>query len=173
MRIIILGNAGSGKSTLARQLLTRQPAARLSLDEVAFQGGAQRRPLADSIADVRAFISHNAHWVIEGCYADIIEPVLPACDQLLFLNPGVDACIAHCRARPWEPEKFSSKAEQDANLNNLIDWVSAYETRLDEYGLARHRALYDAFDGQKREFNQPGEYHELNPLMHRPTGAGL
>ena len=22
---------------------------------------------------------------------------------LLFLNPGMETCVAHCRARPWEP----------------------------------------------------------------------
>jgi len=87
------------------------------------------------------FISVNQRWIIEGCYSDIIEPILAECEELIFLNPGVDVCIAHCRARPWEPEKFGSKEEQDENLDNLIEWVSAYEIRSDEYGLHRHRAL--------------------------------
>lgn len=158
MRTILLGNAGAGKSTLARRLIAQQPAARLSLDEVAFAGGTARRPLADSIADVRRFIATNEHWIIEGCYADIIEPILPECEELVFLNPGVETCIAHCRARPWEPEKFDSGQEQDENLENLLAWVRAYETRDDEYGLRRHRALFDAFTGRKRELTDPGLY---------------
>lgn len=161
MKTILLGNAGAGKSTLSRKLIAKEPAARLSLDEVAFQDGAQRRPLADSIADVRLFIAANESWIIEGCYADIIEHVLGECDELIFLNPGVDVCIAHCRARPWEPEKFSSKEEQDQNLENLIEWVAAYDTRSDEYGLRRHRALFDTFKGKKRELNHPGEYEPV------------
>lgn len=115
MRVILLGNAGAGKSTLSKRLNAKQPATCLSLDEVAFHDDAQRRPLQDSIADVRLFIADHDSWIIEGCYADIIEPVLDECDELIFLNPGVDVCIAHCRVRPWEPEKFSSKEEQDEN----------------------------------------------------------
>jgi adenylate kinase family enzyme len=158
MKVILLGNAGAGKSTLATQLMREQPAARLSLDEVAFAGGTDRRPVADSIADVRRFIADNDSWIIEGCYADIVAGVLGYCDELIFLNPGVDTCVAHCRARPWEPEKFGSSQEQNENLENLIEWVRQYETRTDEYGLARHRALYASFQGKKRELTDPDQY---------------
>lgn len=61
-------------------------------------------------------------------------------------------------ARPWEPEKFITAEEQNENLQNLIEWVSAYESRDDEYGLKRHRALFESFTGKKREFNDPSEY---------------
>ena len=66
MKTILLGNAGSGKSTLSRRLIARHPAARLSLDEVAFQGGTERRPLQDSIHDVQQWIANNDSWVIAG-----------------------------------------------------------------------------------------------------------
>jgi dihydrofolate reductase/adenylate kinase family enzyme len=158
MKVIILGNAGAGKSTLARTLIARQPAARLSLDEVAFLGGAERRPLQDSVEAVKRWISEQDSWIIEGCYADILEPVLACADELIFLNPGIEACLAHCRSRPWEPEKFSSRQEQDANLDNLLQWVGSYETRADEYGLSRHRALYESFAGKKRELCHPEAY---------------
>jgi adenylate kinase family enzyme len=151
MKAILLGNAGAGKSTLSRLMMAKEPAARLSLDEVAFRGGTNRRPLQDSIEDTRYWISAHPSWIIEGCYADIIEPVLVYCDELIFLNPGVVACVAHCRSRPWEPEKFRSSQEQDENLDNLIQWVRSYETHADEYGLSRHRALYDSFHGRKSE----------------------
>lgn len=161
MKIVLLGNAGSGKSTLSRKLIARQPAARLSLDEVAFQDGSERRCLQESIADVKRFIVEHESWIIEGCYADIIEPILADCEELIFLNPGVNVCIANCRARPWEPEKFSSQAEQDENLSNLIEWVAAYESRSDEYGLRRHRELYDSFTKKKREFNHLHDYESV------------
>lgn len=161
MRTILLGNAGAGKSTLSNRLIAKQPAARLSLDEVAFHDGAQRRPLQDSIADVRLFIADHKNWIIEGCYADIIEPILGECHELIFLNPGVDVCVANCRARPWEPKKFRSKEEQDENLENLMEWVTAYDSRSDEYGLRRHGALYEAFKGKKRELNHMSEYEAV------------
>ncbi|MCA8942597.1 MAG: shikimate kinase [Planctomycetes bacterium] len=161
MKIVVLGNAGSGKSTLSRRLAERGSAERLSLDDVAFDGGIERRALRDSVDDVERFLASHASWVIEGCYADIVEAILGDCDELIFLNPGVDACVAHCRARPWEPDKFGSRAEQDAHLENLIEWVRAYEEREDEYGLRRHRALFDAFVGPKHEFVDPREYEAL------------
>lgn len=161
MKVILLGNAGAGKSTLSRKLIAKHPAARLSLDEVAFQGGTERRPLQDSIEDVKSWIAGNESWIIEGCYADIIESVLERCDELIFLNPGVDVCIAHCRSRLWEPDKFASRQEQDENLENLLQWVSSYERRTDEYGLSRHRELYEAFHGKKCEFNDPSEYESV------------
>lgn len=162
MKVILLGNAGSGKSTLARKLIKQEPAARLSLDEVAFvSGSTERRPLRASIADVQAFIGENRNWIIEGCYSDIIEPVLSQCEVLYFLNPGVETCVSHCRSRPWEPEKFESREAQDENLQNLIEWVRSYETRSDEYGLNRHRTLFKSFSGKKREFNDPKEYESV------------
>lgn len=152
-RLVIFGNSGSGKSTLARQLAQERGLAHLDLDTLAWQPGMppRQRPLAESERELRAFTSLHPSWVVEGCYSDLLELALPGCKELVFLNPGVDACIAHCRARPWEPHKYASKAEQDANLELLLDWVRAYETRDDEFSLRSHRRLYDNFSGLKRE----------------------
>lgn len=61
-------------------------------------------------------------------------------------------CVEHCRQRSWEAEKFTSAAEQQAMLEDLIQWVREYETRDDEYGLQRHRQIFDTFSGNKREY---------------------
>lgn len=161
MKIIILGNAGAGKSTLSRNLIARHAAAHLSLDDVAFDDGAKRRPIEDSLAEAKRWMAEHESWIIEGCYADLIEPLLPYCDELIFLNPGVEACIAHCRSRPWEPDKFASPDEQNAHMEKLLEWVGSYATRTDEYGLVRHRKLFDAFAGEKREYHDPSEYGSL------------
>ncbi|WP_457787542.1 hypothetical protein [Pseudomonas sp. PL-6] len=158
MRILLLGNAGAGKSTLARRLIAGGNVARLALDEIAWDGGTQRKPLDESRALLLAFIRTHRHWVIEGCYGDLVETALPYCDELIFLNPGVDTCIDHCRRRPWEAEKFASAAEQQAMLDKLIQWIGDYPTRQDEYGLARHRALFEGFTGRKRECQSPYDY---------------
>lgn len=151
MRVVIIGNAGSGKTTLARRLCAQSGAAHLSLDALAFDEGAARKPLDESAALLRRFIEAHERWVIEGCYADLASLALPSCSELIFLNPGVEACIANCRARNWEPDKFESAEAQNATLESLIEWVAQYEARDDEYGLQRHRALFDAFEGPKRE----------------------
>ena len=43
-------------------------------------------------------------------------------------------------------------------LPTLLDWVGQYETRSDEDGLARHRAVFDAFTATKREYRSADEY---------------
>lgn len=158
MKVLVLGNAGAGKSTLCTRLAVRYSVPSLSLDDVAFQEGAVRRPLRDSVEEVERWMADKPGWVIEGCYADILEPILAHCDELIFLNPGVEVCVAHCRSRPWEPEKFGSRQEQDSHLEHLVQWVQSYETRTDEYGLFQHRRIFSSFQGKKSELHDPGEY---------------
>lgn len=155
-RIVIIGNSGSGKSTLAQALASRHGLAHLDLDTVAWRPAIppSRRALAESAAAIDAFRAEHTGWVMEGCYADLAELALPRATQLLFLNPGVEACIAHCRLRPWEPHKYSSPAAQDRNLAMLLEWVRGYTTRDDEFSLRRHRALFDGFSGAKREYSE-------------------
>jgi hypothetical protein len=82
---------------------------------------------------------------------------LVRCTRLVFLNPGVDACVANARLRPWEPHKYASKAEQDASLDFLIGWIGEYATRGDEFSLAAHRAVFDEFTGEKIELTSREE----------------
>jgi adenylate kinase family enzyme len=152
-RFVIFGNSGAGKSTLARQLVRERSLAHLDLDTLAWQPHPPptRRPLAESLADIDRFTAENEGWVAEGAYASLIEPLLPRCTELIFMNPGVETCVRNCRARPWEPHKYTSREEQERNLAMLVDWVRAYETRNDEFSLQSHRRLYNSFAGKKRE----------------------
>jgi len=83
--------------------------------------------------------------------------VLPYASEVRFLNPGLEVCLANCRARPWEPEKYPSKEAQDENLEFLLGWVRHYQSRRDEYSLARHRELFEGFRGPKDELLSPPE----------------
>ena len=154
-RILIFGNSGAGKSTLAKSLAGENALAHLDLDVLAWEKAAQpaRRALAPSRTDLEAFTFAHEGWVIEGAYADLLSLLLDDCSELVFLNPGVDACIENCRSRVWEPHKYPDKAAKDRNLAMLIDWVREYETREDEYSLSSHRWLFDRFNGVKREFS--------------------
>jgi len=165
LRTLIVGNSGSGKTTLARRLAGAGGAAVLSLDELAWAEGVTRRPAADAVADVRRFIDRHDAWVIEGCYGDVVDAAASDADELRWLDPGVEVCLAHCRARPWEPDKFDSPEAQQDHFEALLDWVRTYPTRDDEFGLARHRAIFDGFPGPKRRYRAVAEYDD------RPTVA--
>src|SRR5579871_2034598 len=121
-RYVLLGNSGAGKSTLAMGLARSRGLAHLDMDTLAWEPRTppQRRPIADSAREITSFMEAVDRWVIEGCYADLLELPVGRCAHLLFLNPGVEACIANARARPWEPHKYPTKEAQDANLEMLI-----------------------------------------------------
>ena len=70
---------------------------------------------------------------------------------LLVLDPGVEACLANCRSRPWEPHKYESKELQDRHLEFLLSWVREYYTRDGDLSLAAHQALFDEYRGPKHQ----------------------
>ena len=153
MRLLIFGNAGSGKSTLARAQSARHALPHLDLDTIVWEPGqvaVARAPEAVR-ADLEAFIAANANWVIEGCYGELVEWAAPASTRLVFLNPGLDACLAHNRRRPWEPHKYASPDAQHAMLEHLQAWVAGYYVRDDAWSLAEHRRVFDAHPGDKLE----------------------
>lgn len=149
-RIVIVGNSGAGKSTLADHLAREHGLERLDLDTIAWDPGPQRRALAASQAELDAFCADHDAWVIEGCYADLAAHLLPRCTELIFLDPGLERCLAHNAGRPWEPHKYPSKEAQDANLAMLQEWVRSYYERGDVCSHAAHAALYASFTGAKR-----------------------
>ena len=153
MRIAIIGNSGSGKSTLASWLTHRTGAALLDLDTVAWLPGAIAvpRPAAEAENEVRAFCAARTAWVVEGCYANLVQASLQFTPRLLFLNPGEQQCLENCRARPWEAHKYASKEEQDRRLDFLLSWVSQYYTRNGEMSLSAHTACFNTYPGEREE----------------------
>lgn len=150
-KIIILGNSGSGKSTFAKQLVDKYGLAHFDLDTVAWKPKMppEREELAVSLNKMMDFIDKEEQWVIEGCYSDLLEKILDFANELIFLDLSVAKCIANAQMRPWEPHKYESKQAQDANLKMLIDWISDYEIRDDEFSLKSHSRLYEGFKGKK------------------------
>ncbi len=125
---------GSGKSTLARRLAAE----------------------ARILADLEVFCSASDRWIIEGCYADVVRASLRWEPELLFMNSCVEVCLRHCRERPWEPHKYRSRQEQDANLAFLLEWVSEYYRRDGSMSLRAHREVFDGYAGKKREIVDEG-----------------
>ena len=162
MRFAILGNAGSGKSTLAHWLAQAANLAVLDLDSVAWEPDQPAVPRSSALAeaDVSAFCTSHPRWVLEGCYGNLIEAAFDFEPLLIFLNPGQEICSAHCLNRPWEPHKYPTRQEQDANLPFLLSWVAEYYTRDGPMSLAEHQAVFDKYEGRKVELRRG---LQLNP----------
>lgn len=153
MRVLVFGNSGSGKSTLAARLAKTHGLAHLDLDSIVWEPGmiAVPRPPEAVSASLRDFIAGHERWVIEGCYGELVEAAAGVCTELVFLNPGKEACLANNLRRPWEPHKYASPQAQDEMLANLQAWVSGYYQREDAWSYHAHRRIFDAFGGRKTE----------------------
>jgi len=161
--IVIFGNSGAGKSTLAKKLANQRALSHLDLDTIAWLPSTppERMPLKGSQKEIEQFLSKNEQWVIEGCYSDLLELVVPYASELIFLNLPIQTCIDNAKKRPWEPHKYESKAAQDSNLTMLIEWIRQYETRTDTFSLTAHQHVFDRFDGKKSLYTANILFEEL------------
>ncbi len=158
MRILIIGNSGSGKSYRARNLRQAHGIEHLDLDSIVWVPGeiAIERPRSDVESDLAGFIDAHDRWVVEGCYGELARLALPAATELVFMNPGLEVCIANNHRRPFEAHKYASPEAQQSMLANLLEWVAGYYTRDDAWSYAEHRRLFDDYQGPKREVTQLG-----------------
>ena len=149
---VIFGNSGSGKSTLAKRLAEDKNLAHLDLDTIAWLpvNPPKRQSLESSKKLIEAFIDTHDNWVIEGCYADLLELTLDKASEVIYLNLPMELCVENAKNRPWEPHKYPSKEAQDANLSMLIDWIEQYELRQDTFSKQAHQSLYQCFNGHKQ-----------------------
>jgi adenylate kinase family enzyme len=153
-KILIFGNSGSGKSTLSKQLSAVDNLSHLDLDTLAWLPTTppQRKPVAESEREIKAFMSTHEGWVIEGCYSDLLEMAAPYSTEIIYLNLSIEQCIQNARDRAWEPHKYESKEAQDKNLGMLIDWIGQYDQRQDCFSRAAHERLYESYSGKKTRY---------------------
>jgi len=147
--IVILGNSGAGKSTLAHWLArelgaARQPLPHLDLDTVAWLPHqiAAARPPTEAEAMLRDWMARHPRGVLEGCYGALARVAIAAGAALIWLDPGVEQCLAHCRARPFEAHKYPDPQTQQAHLERLLDWVRDYPHRAGDLGRADHAECF-------------------------------
>lgn len=156
MKIVVFGNSGSGKSTYAKAVANQHGLAHLDLDSIVWEPGkvAVQRDARAVQASLMSFVESEPAWVIEGCYGELVEAAASHCTQLVFLNPGEQACLANNLRRPWEPHKYASLEEQNSMLAVLQAWVAAYYTRDDAWSYSAHRRIFDAHPGSKVELRR-------------------
>ena len=155
-KTLIFGNSGSGKSTLAISMAKEHQLAHLDLDTLAWQATdpPKRKPLSESKQAMALFCAENEGWVIEGCYAGLLCLVAEQAEQAIFMNLPVSLCQENAKNRPWEIHKYSSQAEQDANLPMLLRWIAAYTERTDEFSYQAHASLFESLKGSKRQITK-------------------
>jgi adenylate kinase family enzyme len=160
MKVLVFGNSGSGKSTYARALAGQGNLAHLDLDSIVWEPGkiALQRSTESVTADLQSFIDSHGGWVIDGCYGELVQAASVDCTLLVFLNPGVEACLANNARRPWEPHKYASREEQETMLSKLQAWVAGYYQRDDAWSYRTHRAIFDGFTGPKVEHHEVAAY---------------
>ena len=160
-KIIIFGNSGSGKTTLAKQLSSSHLLPHFDLDVIAWQPTTPplRMPIAESEKKLDNFFEKNTAWIIEGCYADLLELAIPHANQIIFLNLPIETCVENARKRPWEPHKYQTPEAQDANLAMLVDWIKQYDQRTDTFSKAAHEALFDGYSGKKIMYTSNNHKH--------------
>jgi adenylate kinase family enzyme len=163
MKVLVFGNSGSRKSTYAQALAARERLPHLDLDSIVWKPGqiaVQRSP--ESVeASLRSFVDSHSAWVIEGCYGELVRAVSENCTLLVFLNPGLDACLANNLRRPWESHKYVSLEVQNGMLTQLQEWVSGYYQREDAWSYRAHREIFDSFAGPKVEHREAAAYAEI------------
>jgi len=167
-KVLVFGNSGSGKSTLAAEISRSRAAAHLDLDTLAWcaDNPTQRAPIEALRTKLVAFIDTNHEWVIEGCYTDLLELVVTDATEMIYMNLSVEACIENARRRPWEPHKYASRADQDANLDMLVEWIAQYPVRSDTFSQSAHLKLYENFSGAKSMIRCNGAWSDkLKPAV--------
>lgn len=99
-------------------------------------------------------LAGHDRWGIEGSCGELVEAASAHCTEMVFLAPGLEACLEHHRRRPWEPHKYASREARDAELENLQAWAAGYCERRDPWSYHAHRRIFDSFSGPESE--RPG-----------------
>lgn len=148
MRTVVFGNVGAGKSMLARALARHRQVPVLELEQLV------RAPRPDPVwvrTALEAFCAAPGGWVVEGTAGHLIQATLAWQPELVFLNPGPVVCLRNCRERAVR-ERGGSPRRLDEQLQRVADY---YRRDADEHSLRTHRAIFENYQGPKREFVHP------------------
>jgi adenylate kinase family enzyme len=159
MKFLIVGNIGSGKSTLARALAERGGLPLLELDHLLEGGGAPRPDPAAVRARLEGFCNAGPDWVVAGAAGHLVQATLAWQPELLFLNPGPVVCLRNCRERSLDSRVPALRLPEQ--LQRVADY---YRRDADVNSLHTHRAIFDNYQGPKRELVLPLRLHVADEI---------
>lgn len=121
MRVAILGNSSSGKSTLATKLSGGSSLPSLDLDTIYWEPGQVgiERKTSDREADLRRFCADHDHWVIEGCYADLVETSFPWRPRASFAAPRIRGLCSTLSRQTTRGSQVSHKGGAKSEIELL------------------------------------------------------
>jgi adenylate kinase family enzyme len=155
-RTLIIGNAGSGKSVLATQIAEQAGCPSFCLDDVYWvdQSLLQKRGAADAKAMLLAR-SLAEKWVIEGVFGWLAEIALPRATTLIWLDLSWIECQAGLLARG------ALAGQSGDEFAELLAWSQLYWTRESSSSHTAHRALFEAFAGEKMVLRSRSEVADV------------
>lgn len=157
-KLLIFGNFASGKTTLARQIANTERLGYLDLDRVAWKKDSdwRRSSLEQSSHYIADFTSlHRNGWVIEGNYADLLELICPAANEMIFLDVPAAQCLANIASKPPAPTSAEFPDRQQ-----IRDLICRYHDRDNHNHCSRHAhdRLFENFGGHKQRVCHDTQY---------------
>ncbi|KAN0093316.1 hypothetical protein V8E55_004100 [Tylopilus felleus] len=90
----IVGNKGAGKSTLSAYLSTKLHIPHISLDEIAWQPGWQKKEADAFRGNVSALMAQNTRgWIVDGDYRALGTLVPDNATDIIWLDPPLHHCL--------------------------------------------------------------------------------
>lgn len=155
MKITIIGSSGGGKSTLARKISQTFNVSRLEIDRIWFKyeghknmnGTPQHKEvIIEKIeSDLRAFLSVNDHWVIDGTYSKLQPIIAEKADEVILIKrPLLRRICSHIMRVLMGLDRHPEVTLlQDLTFTKTIirRWRNKENTRLDEFSKIYHEKL--------------------------------
>lgn len=162
MPTVVIGNSGSGKTWLAKRLAAKAGSSVTHLDDVFWLPGGfdeRRDPLEVSgLVDAKRV---ETLWIVEGVYGNLASQFLPSVPTLVWVDLPWHVCKQRLELRGSESKAHMGGGQSDLGLQELLGWAEAYGSRPGSSSEAAHRALFEAFEGQRFRLRSAAEVGEF------------